>query len=464
MKIQIKTLTIFLCSLTITSTGLHAGKPDTPGQIVKTSTHQFSMKANINRHGRKIYSETEFIVRFKNNVSQVAGTQMVTQYAGQTKKTFGKNNRYKLITLKPGQSLDQAMARFKSDPNVAYVSRDYYVYPAATPTAGGFYTTNQWNLNNTGQTIFTVPGDIGEDINAESAWDIVNNCSSVTVAVLDTGIDYGHPDLAANMITTNMADFIDDDNDPRPGTGSGATETHGTHVTGIIAAIHNDGAGIAGVCWGVKVLPIRVLTTAGGSSTDLISGIDHAIAQGANVINMSLVLGGDIQPVRDALERARAAGIVVVVAAGNEGINVDTAPAMSFTYPCRNTHANIICVAAVNNTFGLADFGGGEGSNFGTTSVDVAAPGRYIYSTTGTTSYSWFSGTSQATPHVAGLAAMLLTYNPTFTYTDIVNAIRNGGTNVTLLNSVIASGNVINARQSLEYVNTPRGVSAVVAP
>ena len=419
------------------------------------------MQANRNIHGKKIYKETELIVRFKNTVSATGSSQMATQYAAGIKKSFGKNKHYKLVTLKAGQTVQQAMARFKSDPNVASVDYNHYVYPAATPNDTSFAL--QWGLSNTGQMINGVTGTVNADIGVTGAWDTIFNCGSTIVAVLDTGIHHDHPDLINNMVPVGiMADFVDaGDNDPSPLVGTGAAEIHGTNVAGIIGAQGNNTTGVSGVCWGVRILPIRVITDTGGTSDDLISGIDHAINNGARVINMSLALSGNSQAVSDAITRALNAGIVVVVAAGNAGVDVETTN--SFTYPCRHTQANLICVAALNNIFGLATFSAPDvGSNFGVTSVDVGAPGSFIYNTSTATGYNFFSGTSQASPHVAGLAAMLIAYNPSFTYIDVVNAIKNGGTLTPSLSGTTSTGRAINALGSLHYINTPRGVSATV--
>lgn len=216
----------------------------------------------------------------------------------------------------------------------------------------------------------------------------MSNCSAVTVAVIDTGVDYNHPDLAANIwnnvgeIPANGIDddgngFIDDvqgwdfvqsDNAPMD------FNEHGSHVAGTIGAVGNNGVGGTGICWSVKIMPVRALNSVGsGTTAGVVAGIDYAVANGAKLINMSLSGSGAVGDLLDmAIGNANAAGVLVVVAAGNSGADIDVSP----TYPASYAQPNIITVAATDQVDNLATF-----SNFGAVSVDVAAPGVNIEST-----------------------------------------------------------------------------------
>jgi hypothetical protein len=235
----------------------------------------------------------------------------------------------------------------------------------------------------------------------------------VTIAIIDTGIDETHPDLAGKIVAGY--DFVENDSDPHDLNG------HGTHVAGIAAAATNNGVGVAGMDWQARIMPIRVLDEGGGGSVDaMVDGILWAYAHGAKVINLSL--GGDSfnLSTQDAINQVHAAGRLVVAAMGNSGDDTTFYPA---------AYNNVLAVAATN----LSDYRAPY-SSYGD-HCDVAAPGDGIYSTMPTydvfmttvgghsTQYDYASGTSQATPHVAGLAALLWAVKSTLTPDQVQNAI-----------------------------------------
>jgi subtilisin family serine protease len=438
----------------------------------------------------------------------------------------------------------------------------------------------------------------------------------VIVAVIDTGIKYDHADLSSNMWNSgngsipnhgwNVISGASPANDPMDDHG------HGTHVAGTIGAVGNNGVGTTGICWKVQLMAIKALDSSGsGNTSDIVTGINWAVSHGAKVINMSLGGGGLDTAMGTAIDTAKASGVVVVVAAGNDGTNNDTTP----SYPCNFSKANLICVAALDQAYGLASF-----SNYGATTVDVAAPGvniastwpylvtaitdnfssgwtytpnsggwgletlysggvpypslvnpsnwdgtitysanadHHVYKTfnlsgatkatlaylvdldtesgadlfriynsgsggdpvtsgsqissdsgtntyydgelpvssscltttctiglrftsnastqkTGvaflefqvmksnydTTHYNVLEGTSMATPHVAGLAAMIFAYNPNYTYADVIAAIKNG-VSLPALSGKTKTGKAVNAMNALSYIQAPTGVSAV---
>jgi len=292
------------------------------------------------------------------------------------------------VRLKAGETVASAVARLAADPAVAHVQPNYRYHAALVPSDSDY--GQLWGLNNTGQTITGAvygtanPGVAGRDIAAEGAWDIATDCRDAIVAVLDTGIDYTHPDLAANMWDGGAAypnhgwDFVlAGDNDPRP---VGGGEHHGTHVAGIIAAVGNNARGATGVCWQARVMAVRVLNANGiGTTADIIEGIRFAVDRGAKVINMSLAGEGPYDTLyANAIDYARQRDVLVVTAAGNEGVDVrlgSDGNSGTWIYPCAFPHENLICVGALDQAYDIASF-----SNFGTVDVDLGAPGTNVRS------------------------------------------------------------------------------------
>jgi subtilisin family serine protease len=255
-------------------------------------------------------------------------------------------------------------------------------------------------------------------IAAPHAWDISVGSAQVLVAVIDTGVDYTHPDLAANIavnaaeIADNNIDddangFIDDiygydfsDVDAYPLDLHG----HGTHVSGIIAARGDDAYGIAGVTWSARILPVRVLNEDGsGTLATVIAGVNYAVSRGAHVLNLSLGAPYGSKLFLQALQRAERAGAVIVAAAGNESEDNDMTP----SFPASYQLSSLLSVAATDNNDDLADF-----SNTGAATVHLAAPGVSILSALPLEGYAFMSGTSMAAPHVAGVAALVKAINP----------------------------------------------------
>lgn len=288
------------------------------------------------------------------------------------------------VALRSGETVEEALSAYADDPAVEYAQPNYLYRALRAP--GDPRYPQLWAFKNTGQIVGTGfvqpggglypwnnPGIAGSDVNLEKAWDHITDCSGVAVAVVDTGVHYRQQDLAPNMwdggpLAPNHGwDFVDGDADPMDLNG------HGTHVAGVIGAAGNDGAGATGVCWNARIMAVRVLDASGsGSTASIVQGVAFAVDHGAKVINMSIGGGGPGDTAfSDALTAAGNAGAVVVVAAGNAGSNNETTP----VYPCNFTHPNLICVAALDQAYELAEF-----SNYGARSVDVGAPGTNILS------------------------------------------------------------------------------------
>jgi thermitase len=306
-----------------------------------------------------------------------------------------------LVDPEPGVSVSAAVADLERMDGVVYAEPDHVVHQAAVPNDP--LLSYEWDMT---------------AIRAPEAWDVTTGSSQVTVAVVDTGIDATHPDLAPNLWTnpgesgggreTNGRDddgngLIDDvhgwdfvDRDAQPQDGNG----HGTHVSGTIAARGNDAAGVAGLNWSAGLMPLRVLGDDGsGYVSDAIAAYTYAARNGARVVNASLGGPSFSRSERDAI--AAAPNTLFVVAAGNDGADNDRRP----EYPCDYDLANVVCVAATDRDDSLASF-----SNYGPVNVDLAAPGVDIASTWPGGRYVLLDGTSMATPHVSGAAALLLAH------------------------------------------------------
>ncbi len=304
----------------------------------------------------------------------------------------------------------------KTHREVRYAEPDYLQTVSAGSTPNDTNFGLQWAIQNTGQTVNGVTGTAGADERAKAAWGITTGSNSVVVAVLDTGVQYSHPDLAVNMwnnpggiggcpagthgynVVDNNCDPMDDDT---------AYSGHGTHVAGIIGAVANNAAGVAGVNWTASIMALKWLSSNDtGSTSDLISAMDWVIKAkqaGVNVrvANDSITFVGTAysQALSDEIDLFGSNDILFVTAAGNTAQNNDTTP----RYPCSYNRPNMICVAASDQNDHLW-----SSSNYGPTTVELAAPGVNIYSTLRLSNYGYISGTSMAAAEVSGTASLIL--------------------------------------------------------
>jgi len=348
-------------------------------------------------------------------------------------------------------SLEKTLAGLNNNPYVEHAEPDKIIRLARTPSDTRF--DNQWALHNTGQN----GGVPDADIDAPEAWNIATGNGSVIIAVLDSGVDYNHEDLKANMWTNpneipgNGLDddgngFIDDyyginavDNNGDPM--DVVNDPHGTHVAGILGAVGNNGKGVAGVCWNCRIMALKFIGDDGtGSLSHELKCIDYAINHGAHIINGSY---GDYEFSRlenNALRRAQDAGILCTFAAGNDGYNNDD----HHHYPSSYDLDNIIAVADSTRRDQLNAW-----SNYGPASVDIAAPGTHILNTTPNNSYQSFGGTSMAAPHVAGLAALIKSRDSSLTYAEIKDRILSNGDPISSMTGKLLTGARINAFRSV---------------
>jgi subtilisin family serine protease len=313
---------------------------------------------------------------------------------------------------------------------------------------------DQWALNNDGRN----GGKKRADVDALKAWQTSKGSEDVVVAVLDTGVDYTHPDLVSNIWI--RPDSIPAYSDPQLGTfndlrGFNASDNladpmddngHGTHCAGVIGAEGDNEIGIAGVNWNVRIMPLKFLGRGGfGSTKDAIEAINYAIDRKKKGVNVRVISAswGSTQKskaLEDAIRAAGEAGILFVAAAGNSSTDNDRRP----HFPSNYDLPNVISVAALDNSDLLASF-----SNFGSKTVHVAAPGKQIVSTWLNESYREASGTSMATPHVAGVAALIIANEPDITVKELRERILRSIDPIDLLNGKIFSSGRINAARAL---------------
>ncbi|RYZ68875.1 MAG: subtilase, partial [Proteobacteria bacterium] len=312
-----------------------------------------------------------------------------------------------------------------------------------------------WGMSNVGAMVSTKRGLKGVDISAERAWERTTGSKNVIVAVIDTGIDFTIPDLAPNAWTNEKElrgvagvdddgngyvddihgyDFVNNDGDPTDDQG------HGSHCAGTIGARGDDGLGVAGVNWNVSLMAVKFLNANGGGSlANAIKAIDYASKNGAKILSNSWGGGPFVQTLIDAIERTNQADQLFVAAAGNDGRNNDESP----SYPASYDVDNIISVAAVDARGDLAGF-----SNYGVKQVDLAAPGVGIYSTV-PGGFDTMNGTSMATPHVSGVAALLLAENPNLTAAELKTKLLSSVRPLRTLQGQVATGGMLDAYLAL---------------
>ncbi len=341
----------------------------------------FAIKPRNPNHPR--FVPGELIVKFKNNVS-ASSARKVLRAQNVSQIRFLNHSGIRRVKIGPSQTVESAIDSLKNKPEVELVQPNYIYHELRVPNDPKY--SQSWAFRNTGQTIVQAngpnapdsegnPGVANNDLSVESAWDVTTDCSQVTVAVIDSGVNYLHEELASNMwdggvnYPNHGYDFIDADQDPMDLSG------HGTHVAAAIGAVGNNSKGTAGVCWTAKIMAIRVLDSMGmGTTSSIVEGINFSVTNGAKVINMSLGGGSYDSAMNNAITTAKNNGVLVVAAAGNDGENIDSGGTVSM-YPCGFNQDNILCVAAINQDATLASY-----SNYGSVNVDVGAPGTNILS------------------------------------------------------------------------------------
>jgi subtilisin family serine protease len=385
-------------------------------------------KVKAGGKGLPLYAEAQIIVKFKSGVSKEKADKIIAKHKAKKLRKIKKLACQSLI-IPAGTTVEEMVEKFGQEPDVEYAEPNYIVHAQLVPSDPQF--TLQWALDNTGQTM----GTPDADIDAPEAWDVETGDPTVIIAILDTGVALNHPDLI-NKLWVNTDEIpenqIDDDGngfvDDYRGYDMNEVESnhvddyhgHGTHCAGTAAADTDNGLGVVGVNINSKIMPVQVLNSSGsGQYLDVAEGIVYATDNGAKVISMSLGGYGDSDTLESAMQYAYNAGITTVCAAGNISDQGVLYPAAYDQY--------CLAVAATGPDDERASF-----SSIGP-QVDVAAPGVHIYSTYRYINmlsdlygwhYDFLSGTSMATPHVAGLAALIISQNPAFTNEQVMDQIR----------------------------------------
>lgn len=405
------------------------------------------------------YRDGELLVKFKNRAVAKSVHRMAKSVVKAQLPGVGIDH----VKLPQGMSVAEAIKLYQADPNVEYAQPNRICRKSAMPNDSLF--SSQWNMSR-----LLLP----------RVWDTVTDVSSVKVAVLDTGVDFTHPDLRANLWTNPGEipnDSIDNDNNGiiddyygvnyNDGVISGnpmdddTADAHGTHVAGIIGAAGNNSLGVSGMAWGANIISIKFLHGADGLGeiSDAIKGIEYAIGHGAKIINLSFEVSGLDLALKDAISRAGEQGVLVVSAAGNSGSDLD----LIQVSPASIRLPNTLSVAFINRDDSLGGF-----SDYGKTTVDVAAPGQSILSTVMTSvnasGYRTTTGTSMASPHVSGLAALVMAQYPGLSIRQVKARILAGVEKITSLKGMVITEGIINAASSLASRTFEEAVVFDVAP
>lgn len=351
----------------------------------------------------------EVLVKFREATPQALG-QALNEADADAVEHIGGIGVYRIRSR--SKNVDALVRALSARPDVLYAEPNYLLKTTAVPNDPRF--SELWGLRNT---------STGADIRAVPAWDLGTGSRTVVVGVVDTGVDYTHPDLSANIwsapssftVTIGGATII-----CAAGTHgfNAITKTcnpaddnnHGTHVSGTIGAVGNNGVGVVGVNWTASIMGLKFLNVQGsGTTANAINAIEFAVqaraafsgsgAANVRVLSNSWGGGGFSQSLLDEINRANSNNMLFTAAAGNSGTNNDSSP----FYPASYTAPNVVAVAATDSSDNKASF-----SNYGATSVDLGAPGVGILSTVRGGAYASYSGTSMATPHVSGAAALVL--------------------------------------------------------
>jgi subtilisin family serine protease len=345
-----------------------------------------------------------------------------------------------VLQLPPEATIVDSIASYERSGLVAFAEPDYARQLARSPNDPYFANGALWGLNNDGQ-----GGGVADaDIDAPEGWEVLTSASDITVAVLDTGIRHTHEDLAANLWSHPLDgspgwNALTGTNNPVDGDG------HGTLVSGIIGAAGDNGKGVTGVAWGVRLMAGKCFNTLGevGFDSDIITCLEFARTNGARVINASFSGTAFSQSLSNAITAARAAGIILVAAAGNSASDLDVLP----HYPACYDLDNIVAVAATTRSDELW-----SASNFGATNVDLAAPGHQIYSTFFLTDNFYLgpvSGTSLAAAYVSGTFALMLARFPAETHQQIITRVLDATDRLPALSDRCVTGGRLNLRKAL---------------
>lgn len=404
------------------------------------------------------FRSDRILIKPKEGISLSLITNLNSRVGTQILRRFHRIGDLMVLHLPPQISVTNAIALFQGSGLVKYAEPDYIMHVAAVPNDPYFIGGYQWSLINLGQ----LGGTPGCDIRATNAWNIQTSASNVIVAIPDTGIRYTHQDLVSNLWHNPQENLDGYTNDlyginlTTNGYGNGDPWDdygHGSHVAGIIGAAGNNGLGIAGICWNVRLMALKFIDSNGnGTISDAITCLDFAASHGAKVVNASWGgFGFTSSALWDAVNMLRDHGILLVVAAGNSGNNND---ANQF-YPANYSASldNVIAVAATDGNDNKPSW-----SDYGPLSVQIAAPGTPILSCwNGSDSdLEWDSGTSMACAHAAGACALVWGQFTNLTALQVKNQVLNNVDVLTNLAGLVGTGGRLNLYSALAASPNPK--------
>ena len=409
----------------------------------------FAANISFSQNNSKVYADGELLVKFKKSVSAESSLRANEEIGAAVVENFSGLG-WQRLKLPENLPVEKARKIYENLAEVEAVQPNYYYHLLATPNDPQY--SSMYGLTK---------------ISAPAAWDLTTGSAETVVAVIDTGVKYNHEDLAANMWTNpgeingnNVDDdgngFVDDFygydfffNDANPIDENG----HGTHVAGTIGAVGNNGIGVTGINWRVRLMTIKIYDADGYGSTSsmLINAYNYVRMMKNRGVNIRVTNNsyggcdeacGYDQATKDAIDALGNAGVLQVFAAGNENRNVEVTP----FYPASYTTPSILTVAASTADDSRSGF-----SNYGSASIDIAAPGSGITSThNGASGYATFSGTSMASPHVAGAASLLASLNPNLSAESLKATLLNSADILPQWNGIVKTGGRLNALRALQ--------------
>src|SRR5215213_5386443 len=400
------------------------------------------------------YRDGEILVRFRDGVSARDKETILATHGVRRKQQLEGDSGFEKLELPAGRDTKTTVLQLLQNPQVQFAEPNFLILKEdLTPNDPQF--NEQWALQNTGQN----GGQFGSDIKAGAAWEKTTGSAATVIAVIDSGIDFTHPDLKNNKWTNSQPstkgdlhgwDFTSNSAEIKDEQG------HGTAVAGIIAAEGNNSVGITGVMWRASLMSLRVLDNTGtGDVANAVQAIDYAVTHGAQIINLSWGTSGESAALKDAIERALRRNVVVVCSAGNGGKDLDANP----YYPASFGIKDLITVAGTDNLDQPASW-----SNYGARTVTVAAPGTDILTTQINNGYRTVTGTSAAAPVVTGIAGLLKTSSPGANTNQIARAISDSARRIVSLSGKVASGGVVSAADAQTKIHGSPNSSPALPP
>ncbi|HYR74761.1 MAG TPA: S8 family serine peptidase [Pyrinomonadaceae bacterium] len=389
------------------------------------------------------YRNGELLVRFRAGTSQSDKEIVATTHGAHRKKQLSGESAVEKLELTGNDDAATVALQLSLNPAVEFAEPNFLIAKdqlSTTPNDSRF--PEQWALGNTGQN----GGQFGSDIGVTKAWQMTTGKPATVIAIIDSGVDFTHPDLInnewTNLTPTNGDvhgwDYVTNRGDIKDEQG------HGTAIAGIIAAEGNNATGISGVMWRANLMSLRVLDNTGtGDIGNAVEAIDYAVAHGAQVINLSWGTNGESLALKDAIARAIGRDVVVVCSAGNSGQDLTVAP----YYPASFGIGDLIAVAGTDNFDRLASW-----SNWGDGKVMLAAPGTSILTTKMGGGYWTVDGTSASAPLVTGVAGLIKSARPSLNSHNVVKALKDGARKVASLSGKVSSGGVVSASGALEQL------------